>query len=87
VYAISAAAEDIPKMLEAVPVEFPLYADPNRPTIKAWGVADPTQDIAVPATFIVDTDGKVRYRHVGENMTDRAVMDDVLTVLRYLGDG
>lgn len=85
-FAISAEPEDIPKMLENVPVAFPLYADPNRPTIKAWGVADPTSDIAVPATFIIDTDGKVRYQHVGENKTDRPVMEDVLTVLRYLSD-
>ena len=87
VVAISAGADDIAKVKEEIGVQFPVYADPDRAAIRAWGVADPDAAIAVPATFVVGADGVVRYVHVGENASDRPVMKDVLAVLRYLSDG
>ena len=65
-------------------MQYALYVDPGRAVIKAWGVDDPDNQIAVPATFIVGEDGKVRYVHVGTDKTDRPVMQDVLDVLSYL---
>lgn len=61
-----------------------MYADPDRAVITAWGVADPGGDIAVPATFVVGTDGVVRYAYVGEHKADRPMMKDILEVIRYL---
>jgi len=83
---VSTKANDIAEMQELTGAQFALYADPDRTVIKAWGVADPDNEIAVPATFIVDVDGKIRYVHVGEDKTDRPVMKDVLDVLRYLSN-
>ncbi len=56
----------------------PLLSDPEMGVIKAYGVAMVSENIAVPATFIVGADGRVRWRHVGETMMDRP---DALQVL------
>jgi len=49
----------------------PLLSDPDLKVISAYGVAMEGEDIAVPATFIIDGKGGIRWRYVGENMTDR----------------
>lgn len=57
------------------PVGFPLLADPNREAIQAFGVR------ALPATFIVGTDGRIRYTVVGEIDWLRS---DVIEAIRKL---
>ena len=49
----------------------PLLSDPEMKIISAYGVAMDGEDIAVPATFIIDQERRIRWKYVGENMTDR----------------
>jgi peroxiredoxin len=39
--------------------------------------------ILVPATFIVDTDGMVRYEHVGGNPANRTYANKVRATIRH----
>jgi peroxiredoxin len=50
----------------------------------AWQVMDPQLEVPVPATYIVDRDGVIRYRHVGRNASDRATDAEIFTVLGRL---
>ena len=43
-----------------------------------YGVAMEGRDIAVPAVFIVDRKGAIRFKYVGESMTDRPSIDDLV---------
>ena len=36
------------------------------------------KDIAVPATFVIDTDKSILWKYVGENMTDRPPEEEIL---------
>lgn len=76
------APEDIDKMRTKTGVTFPLYADPDRSTVKAWGVHDPENDISLPATFVVDAQGTIVFRYVGDSPPDRPLIEDIIGTLR-----
>ncbi|MGH7308973.1 MAG: TlpA family protein disulfide reductase [Candidatus Rokuibacteriota bacterium] len=61
--------------LRQVPVDFPILRDPRHEAIEAWRVR------TLPATFLIGSDGQVRYSVVGE--LDWAA-DDVLARVRGL---
>ena len=65
-------------------LRFPLLSDPSRTVIVPYGVAMVGQDIAVPATLIVDRHRQIVYRHVGETMTDRPSILVILEELKRL---
>ena len=46
--------------LQEVPLRFPVLLDPEAQAAQAWKVK------ALPATFVVGPDGRVRYRYIGE---------------------
>jgi peroxiredoxin len=50
----------IERFLAEVPVELPVLLDRDRTLVRAWQVR------ILPATFVFDAAGKVRYSHVGE---------------------
>ena len=79
--AISATADDIAVVKENIGVQFPVYADPDRVVITAWGIADPDHDIAVPATFIVDKDGATVLHSVPLETQDRMAYRQDITAL------
>ena len=62
----------IRKFLEAVPVGFPVLLDQDSQTTRAW------QAKLLPATYIVGTDGRIRYRHVGELDWSRPEVRDLI---------
>jgi len=70
-------------MRRALRLEFPILCDTNRDVVRAWDLynAGERGGIAVPATFIIDTDRRVRYASV-ETMFSRATIADVLRALR-----
>jgi peroxiredoxin len=77
--AISADTEEDSKaFIEDKGITVPLLSDPDLVAIKAWGVAMDGEDIAVPATFIVDEDQIIQWKYIGENMTDRSDGEAVL---------
>jgi peroxiredoxin len=65
-------------------VEFPILTDPDLATTRAWGVEDVGNDIAQPATLVVDRAGTIAWAYVGDRPRDRPVMDVVLDVLTAL---
>lgn len=50
----------IRKFLEQTPLGFPVLLDPERKAGKAWNVR------VLPASFVIDRDGRIRYTAVGE---------------------
>lgn len=68
------------------PVSFPFLLDEDRAVTKAYGVYHriglDAYDIARPATFVIGTDGIVKYIHVGSSQTDRASWEDVMAAVR-----
>ena len=62
-------------------LSFPLHGDPDRAVARAWGVADPKRDIALPATFVVAKGGRIVFRHIGANPKDRPTMQAILAAL------
>ncbi|HUH05733.1 MAG TPA: peroxiredoxin-like family protein [Kofleriaceae bacterium] len=79
--AVSADPEDIEKMRAKVGATFELYADPDLGAIKAFNVLDEGNGIASPAVFIVDQSGTVHYSYIGENASDRVLINVLLAEL------
>ena len=77
-------AEVSAELAHRLGLTYPLLRDPDMAVISAYGVAMVGQDIAVPATIVVDQNRRVVYRHVGETMADRPQALTVLEVLDSL---
>ncbi|MBZ5546979.1 MAG: peroxiredoxin family protein [Acidobacteriia bacterium] len=77
------------KFLEKHPVSFPFLLDEDRAVTKEYGlyhaIGFDAFDIAHPATLVIDRSGIVRWIYRGENQTDRAPLEDVLTAVREIG--
>ena len=56
--------EDIAKFKEKYPVDFPLLLDEDKSLPEQWGVK------GLPTTFVVDPEGRLVYRIVGEREWD-----------------
>lgn len=65
-------------------ITVPLLSDPDLAVITAYGVAMDGEDIAVPATFIVDGGKQIHWRYIGENMTDRPPEEALLEQAKSL---
>jgi peroxiredoxin len=53
---------------------------------ETWGILHPETGLPMPAAYVVDTDGVVRFRHVGRNAGDRVTDAGLITLLRSLDD-
>ncbi len=62
-------------------VTFPILSDVDLATIRAYGVEDVGEDIALPATVVVNANGTVRWVYVGDRPSDRPLVPDVIRVL------
>ena len=62
---------------------FPILCDSQRAIVKAWGVFNAKEKggIAIPAVFVIDRAGVVRFASV-DSMTARISATDILTFLR-----
>jgi peroxiredoxin Q/BCP len=75
------------EIVEAYGLTFPVLSDTQGEAIEAYGVVhvmgDPINetDIARPATFIVDREGRVAWRHLPENWRIRPRPDELLEEL------
>lgn len=65
-------------------ITFPLLRDVGLKTALAYGVAMEGEEIAVPATFIVTKDKRIVFEKVGESLTDRPSVSDILAELDKL---
>ncbi len=59
-------------------IAFPLLSDPDLSTIHAYGVADESNGIAWPSEFLVDQDGRIRWRATAQAVSKRPSTADVL---------
>ena len=74
-------------LAERLHLRFPLLEDPDMAIIHAYGVGMSGQDLAVPATVVVDQNRRIVYQHVGETMADRSGALTLLEVLDRLRSG
>ncbi len=62
-----------------------LLSDENTEAIAAYNVVDPSNtDIARPAAYIVDQDGRVAWKSLDVRFGDRTGTDEILTELKKL---
>ncbi len=73
---------------DGIVVDYPLLSDPDHRVIDRYGLfnmSDPKgREITHPATFVIDTDGIVRWRFVEVNYKVRPTNEDILRELRAL---
>jgi peroxiredoxin len=53
-------------------------------TFERWGVLAPDQATVLPATYVVDPAGVVRFQHIGRDAADRTTDAEMVTVLETL---
>lgn len=64
---------------------FPLLADEDLSVIRAYDVYHENEskgrEIARPSTFVLDAEGVVAWRYVGERASDRPKLEEVLAAV------
>lgn len=66
----------IAKFLSAMPLDFPVLLDPGRALTKRWNVR------ILPASFVIDGDGRMRYAATGElDWSSAAVAERIRALL------
>ena len=87
-YAISVDPPIVAKQffVEEKGVTFPILSDsdPKFKTLNDYRIKDRNGPFAIPATFIVDTDGIIQWHDVGAHKGDRAFSQDILPELEKL---
>jgi peroxiredoxin len=66
------------KLATELGLSYPILSDVYKTFIKQYGVLHPTEGIARPSMFLVNKDGKVVWKYVGNDATDRPTIDAVL---------
>lgn len=64
-------------------LSFPLVSVDSS-SFRDWGVLDPERGGPLPATYVLDDAGVIRFRHIGRNASDRTTDAGVLTILQTL---
>ncbi len=63
-------------------IPYPILLDINLSSVDQLGIRS---DLAKPATYIIDREGRVRFAYVGESIADRPTVDSILKQLSKLG--
>ena len=80
--AVSAdAPADGQKVAAELNLSYPILSDVYKNFIKQYGVLHPTEGIARPSMFIVNKEGKIVWKYVGSDASDRPPIDTVLAEL------
>jgi peroxiredoxin len=66
---------------------FAILSDPGAQVITSYGLlhrgaGTDGQDIALDTTLLVDVDGRERWRHVGQTLSDLPTAEEILTRIR-----
>ena len=70
---------------QSLQITYLLLSDEDTETITAYNVIDITNtDIARPATYILDTDGRVAWKFLDPKFDTRISSDQILTELKKL---
>lgn len=91
-WAISPQSENVNQSLrERRGLPFPILADRDQAVMRAWGVfkeVDPEgRAIPYPATYVVNRDGRIHWRHLGLGMRDRPQAVEVVAAVTALTNG
>ena len=77
--AISAdSPADGQKLAVEMKLTFPILSDVYRNLIREYGVLHPTENIARPSMFLVNKEGRIVWKYVGVEASDRAPIATVL---------
>jgi peroxiredoxin len=82
--------EESRRLAESQHYSFPLLSDPRAETIRAYGIlhahaGEDGRDIARPAEFLVDADGKIRWENLTETILARLHPQTVLDAVDGMG--
>jgi peroxiredoxin len=87
--------EELQRMVDRISADdqvaphFPFVTDPGHRVIDRYGLFNPDdprgRQIAIPATYVIDKDGVVRWKFVEVDYRVRPSNEDVLTALNRLG--
>ena len=61
---------------------YPILSDTTRTAITTWGVLHPTEGIARPSMFLVNKEGKVVWKYIGMDASDRPAMATIVKQLQ-----
>ena len=79
---------DFSKFWRAEKMPFTGIPDPKHTIAKLYGQeVNPLKLGRMPALFVIDREGKIRYRHFGKAMSDIPENTDVLSLLDDLNKG
>lgn len=70
--------EDSADFARRTGIEFPLLSDADLTIANAFGVANANEETAVPAVFVIDRQGLIRWRDVGASLADRVTPSRML---------
>jgi len=75
------------RVIETLGLEYQVLSDPDAEVVKAYEVFNlHNNNLATPATFIIDKQGIIRWEYIGETArSDRPNNQDILAQLRQLG--
>ena len=80
--AISAdSPADGQKVASELNLTYPVLSDVYKNFIRQYGVLHPTEGIARPSMFVVNKDGKITWKYVGSEASDRPPINTVLQQL------
>lgn len=67
----------------ALQITYPLLSDKDREAIDAYNIIDPSDtEIARPATYVIDSEGRVAWKYLDTRTGDRIETDLILTQLK-----
>ena len=83
VYAISTRKPgDLADLQQDLGLGVTLLSDPGGVAVSAFGMLDPRMSIARAGIFLLDRQGRVRYRWLTENYRERPDPDEILAKTR-----
>jgi len=72
------------KVASEMKLTYPIVSDVQRNYIRQYGVMHPQEGIARPAMFIVNKEGKIVWKYVGFDASDRPSINVVLQQLQAI---
>ena len=78
------APADGQKVASELNLTYPILSDVYKNYIRQYGVLHPSEGIARPSMFLVNKEGKIVWKYVGMEASDRPPMDTVLQQIASL---
>ena len=74
--------------LERLDLGFPVLFDPEATVVREYGVYNLLRDrYATPSTFIIDKNGLVQWKYIGQHYNDRPTNEQIIAQLKALQAG